>query len=259
MIFNMNDLVSFEYYAEEAEPKAKHTEFKKFDMLDHLRRQRAFSERAFGPHFRYKGIIEHIKEELIEIEKDPHDVVEWIDVALLAFDGAWRSGHSPEEILAAFVNKLAKNEARDWPDWRTVSEDKPIKHIEESKKTGTLEDCAVDHNGEIISYVNPKMLDKQNAWDKLGAIKLLHVLRHVLHQDMEKINDPVELHKHWQSCIQIELELQDLWGFERNVNFIQFWKVPKCSCPVYDNMDNYPTGPYVIDLGCLVHGKIHES
>lgn len=101
-----------------------------FNMLDHLRSQRAFSEKAFGPNFRYKGIIQHIMKELIEIENEPHDLEEWIDVALLAFDGAWRSGHSPEEILSTFMAKLEKNKSREWPDWRTVSEDEAIEHIE---------------------------------------------------------------------------------------------------------------------------------
>src|SRR5690606_4673333 len=39
-----------------------------FDMIAHLARQREFSERAFGPGPRTKGVIDHIRKELAEIE-----------------------------------------------------------------------------------------------------------------------------------------------------------------------------------------------
>lgn len=95
----------------------------------HLARQRAFSERTFGPGRRTAGVIAHIKKELAEIEKDPDDLMEWIDVAILAFDGAWRTGAEPQEIIDTLIAKQTKNEAREWPDWRTMSEDQPIEHV----------------------------------------------------------------------------------------------------------------------------------
>jgi hypothetical protein len=103
-----------------------------FDMLAFLRRQRVFSEKAFGPAFRYKGIKKHIEKELDEIEREPFDLEEWIDVVLLALDGAWRSGHTPEQILSMLEFKLTKNEGRDWPDYRTLGEDEAIEHIEKT-------------------------------------------------------------------------------------------------------------------------------
>jgi hypothetical protein len=98
------------------------------DLIEHLRRQRKFSERTFGPGNRSAGVVDHIRKELREIEDDPDNLEEWIDVALLAFDGAWRAGHSPEQIVAALIAKQTKNEARDWPDWRTVPIDQAIEH-----------------------------------------------------------------------------------------------------------------------------------
>lgn len=94
----------------------------------HLARQRAFSERTFGPGRRTHGVIDHIRKELLEIEADPIDLGEWVDVAILAFDGAWRAGHEPQEIVDAIVAKQARNEARTWPDWRTADPDKAIEH-----------------------------------------------------------------------------------------------------------------------------------
>jgi hypothetical protein len=99
-----------------------------YDLVAHLRRQRDFSAHAFGPGPRTAGVIDHIRKELGEIEKAPDDLTEWIDVVLLAFDGAWRAGHKPERIAEALAAKLAKNESRVWPDWRTADPNKAIEH-----------------------------------------------------------------------------------------------------------------------------------
>jgi hypothetical protein len=99
-----------------------------FDFRAHLQRQREFSEKTFGPGARTKGVIDHIRKELNEIEHDPSDISEWIDVVILGLDGAWRAGFAPEQIIEALVAKQDKNEARTWPDWRTMSPDKAIEH-----------------------------------------------------------------------------------------------------------------------------------
>lgn len=97
-------------------------------ILMHLRRQREWSERTFGPGPRVFGIIDHIRKELREIRSNPTDLSEWIDVTILALDGAWRAGYSPEQIWEALKAKQANNEARAWPDWRTMPTDKAIEH-----------------------------------------------------------------------------------------------------------------------------------
>lgn len=99
-----------------------------FDMLSHLARQSAWSEKTFGPGIRTKGVVDHIRKELFEIESDPTDITEWIDVVILALDGAWRAGASPEQIIATLAAKQTKNENRKWPDWRTADPDKAIEH-----------------------------------------------------------------------------------------------------------------------------------
>lgn len=99
------------------------------DLVRHLNRQRNFSIKAFGPGNRTKGVIDHIRKELAEIEENPADLEEWIDVVILALDGAWRAGHTPVEIVDALLAKQAKNEQREWPDWRTAEPDKAIEHI----------------------------------------------------------------------------------------------------------------------------------
>lgn len=109
-----------------------------FDLLAHLRRQIAFSIKTFGPGTRMKGVTDHIRKELIEVEKSGGDLGEWIDVIILAFDGACRcnatsddaySTVTPEQIVAALTAKLTRNEGRSWPDWRGAPTDRAIEHV----------------------------------------------------------------------------------------------------------------------------------
>lgn len=101
------------------------------DLVAHLYRQREFSRTTFGPGPRTNGVITHIRKELIEIEEHPSDLMEWIDVVMLALDGAWRAGHEPAAIALALATKLTRNELRTWPDWRTVAPDTAIEHVRE--------------------------------------------------------------------------------------------------------------------------------
>ena len=100
-----------------------------FDLVSHIDRQIIFSRATFGPGHRTAGVIDHIRKELIEIEDNPNDLEEWIDVIILGIDGAWRAGYTPKEIAAALAAKQVRNEARNWPDWHTVSTEEAIEHI----------------------------------------------------------------------------------------------------------------------------------
>lgn len=135
------------------------------DFIAHLTRQAAFSRATFGPGPRTRGVIDHIKKELREVEKlyteelpgypDPglpmltrpapeyvrHGAAaaEWTDVAILGLDGLLRSisAANPNwtfdmvaaEAASLIVAKQGKNELRDWPDWRQASPDKAIEHV----------------------------------------------------------------------------------------------------------------------------------
>jgi len=74
-----------------------------------------------------------IRKELKEVLAAPFDLKEWIDVVILALDGAWRAGYEPKEIAAALEAKLEKNEKRSWPDWRECGEGKAIEHVREKE------------------------------------------------------------------------------------------------------------------------------
>lgn len=98
------------------------------NLIEHLRRQIEFSERTFGPGARVQGVCDHLRKELAEVEESGGDLREWVDVIILGFDGAWRSGATPEQIVEAIVAKQTKNEGRTWPDWRTAPPGKAIEH-----------------------------------------------------------------------------------------------------------------------------------
>lgn len=99
-----------------------------FDLVTHLRRQADFSARTFGPGARVEGVTDHIAKELQEVRDSGGALAEWVDVIILGLDGAWRSGASPEQIVAAIEAKQTKNEGRTWPDWRTAPAGKAIEH-----------------------------------------------------------------------------------------------------------------------------------
>lgn len=105
-----------------------------FDFIGHLKRQKTFSLATFGPGPRTQMVVDHIRKELVEVELNPADLDEWVDVILLGLDGAWRAGHRPGAIAAAIAAKQARNEQRQWPDWRQCNPNKAIQHIRASSE-----------------------------------------------------------------------------------------------------------------------------
>jgi hypothetical protein len=94
-----------------------------------IKNQRDWSIDTFGPGPRTHGVLNHIRKEIVEIEDSPYDLSEWVDVIILAIDGAWRSGWTAEEIIEEYFDKMTTNYGRDWPDWRTMSEHEAIEHV----------------------------------------------------------------------------------------------------------------------------------
>ena len=73
-------------------------------------------------------MLDHIRKELVEVEDSGGALSEWVDVVLLALDGAWRAGNTPAQIADAIAAKQTKNQSRIWPDWRTAEPGKAIEH-----------------------------------------------------------------------------------------------------------------------------------
>jgi hypothetical protein len=86
------------------------------NIHEYVTAQMAWSRRVFGPpkFTDPERLCRHIEKELGEIRKHPTDCEEWIDVVILAFEGAWRAGHSPLTIARTLQDKQEKNLARKW-------------------------------------------------------------------------------------------------------------------------------------------------
>jgi len=96
-------------------------------LLNYVFAQRLWSSETFGPGRRTLGITAHIRKELAEIEADPDDVREWIDLVILAFDGFWRHGGKPEELAEMLEAKQRINFERNWPPIQP--QDHPTEHL----------------------------------------------------------------------------------------------------------------------------------
>lgn len=90
---------------------------------------KAWSFRTFGPPKETDAVklCTHIAKEISEVLAKPNDVMEWVDIIILAIDGALRTGHSPREIAEALVKKLNINISRQW----TIPSDptQPNEHV----------------------------------------------------------------------------------------------------------------------------------
>jgi hypothetical protein len=99
------------------------------DLIEYLDRHKLWSMDALGLGPHTAALIEHITTELNEIRADPLDLEEWIDIIILAIDGAWRAGHTSAAIQDALFAKQRKNIARRWPDPATHPPDRHFQHL----------------------------------------------------------------------------------------------------------------------------------
>jgi hypothetical protein len=104
------------------------------DLKFYLVRQRLWFLKIFGPGRRDAGLIKHIKKELDEIKASPGDLEEWIDVVILALEGAIRNAEAVsdrpvDDVVDCLLMKQEKNINREWPDWKAMDPSQPIEHV----------------------------------------------------------------------------------------------------------------------------------
>jgi hypothetical protein len=113
--------------------------------------------------------------------------------------------------------------------------------------------------GKRKMTLNKRFLDKQNCWDKLENIKSLFMEKFMIFEAMDDSDCPAVLQTHDRRLTELEYQIQEAFGFERNINFHRFWERPKCTCPQLDNQDYWGT-KYAIRSGdCPLHGGIVEK
>lgn len=96
------------------------------DVTELLEIQEEWSAEKFGAGKRTKGICNHIRSELKEVE-ETECLEEWVDVLLLAFDAVWRLGASPEMLVRKLLQKQQENIGREWGP--IPPEDEPSFHL----------------------------------------------------------------------------------------------------------------------------------
>lgn len=96
--------------------KDEHDNQPAFDLIDYITRQQEWSLKTFGPGLRTEALTAHIAKELDEVRENPTDIVEAIDIIILGLDLAYRTGATPEAIVAALEEKQRRNFEREWHD-----------------------------------------------------------------------------------------------------------------------------------------------
>ena len=102
-----------------------------FSLYDYLLVHNTWSARTFGTDRKPLSIIRHLRKECDELEAAPTDLTEWIDVMILAFDGACVAGYTPSQVLFALQHKQSVNFGRTWPTPGDPNE--PTEHIKEKQ------------------------------------------------------------------------------------------------------------------------------
>jgi hypothetical protein len=78
--------------------------------------QSNFSQKTFGADTVRGPIasLEHLREEVEEVIKSPHDLEEYADCMLLIIDASRRAGFDISDVLKACREKQEKNKLREW-------------------------------------------------------------------------------------------------------------------------------------------------
>jgi hypothetical protein len=131
-------------------------------------------------------------------------------------------------------------------------------HHDEAVDKLTLDDLTV-RVGEFSVTLNARMIKFQAVLEYVEMIKDLHTEKLTVYTHMQNTTMPSVLAQYAERLTEIEYDLQEAWGFDRNVRFHKFWEAPKCKCPQMDNDDAYPSGYYSFNTKCPVHGEAIEA
>jgi hypothetical protein len=103
------------------------------------------------------------------------------------------------------------------------------------------------------NWIKDKVIDS----DGIAKLEEIHAKRIDLFNRIEKETDVVKLHEMAKEIDDIDFELQDGWGFDRDKRYHTWWyRLPKCKCPKMDNKDRIGTGLCIISWDCPLHGEI---
>lgn len=107
--------------------------------------------------------------------------------------------------------------------------------------------------------INKELADERNLPEGTRLkINRLHKRREDIFKRMNGTDIVADLRVYDKSLDLLEEDLQKLWGFPLDSNYVKFWNRPQCSCPQLDNEENYPHGYYTRSGNCPLHGGIND-
>ncbi len=103
----------------------------------------------------------------------------------------------------------------------------------------------------IKQKITPKGLEKikQYHWEREKIIEMLTRIGKLRKSDQ----NTADLKKWATSADLIDLMIQRAWNYEVNYKHHKFWTLPHCDCPIEQNEDVWPKGPYVYNVTCRLH------
>jgi len=126
-------------------------------------------------------------------------------------------------------------------------------------------DCAVYVDGKCICVLNDQLLDRQGIGAvQLRELKKLHRQKYRTFQQIQNqiylgIPSRAKLDALVAKVTNIEFGLQDVWGFPRDENYHQWFRLPGCSCPKLDNADFVGTALRIYSHDCPLHKmRLHK-
>lgn len=112
-----------------------------------------------------------------------------------------------------------------------------------------------NYKGKPAGRLNERLAKSQNVTpEQLENLKALHMLKLDVFKAMEKTDDPEELKIRARQVEAIEFQLQANWNFTLDKTYHEWYKVPKCKCPHYDNQERRGTDLSVRNQDCPIHG-----
>lgn len=94
------------------------------------------------------------------------------------------------------------------------------------------------------------VLKQKLSEEDVKEIKRLHKKIARLYDKIEKTKDKAIL----QEIEDATMDLQRAWKFEPNKNYHEFWRIPGCECPKYDNEDLKGVDLAIYSQNCPWHG-----
>lgn len=116
-------------------------------------------------------------------------------------------------------------------------------------------DLTIMHKGEFKGTLNQALIDKNKVTpEKVEKIKELHLRKWDIFSQME-VETAKDILKAYAKLVEtIEYELQSLWGFKKDKNYHEWFKVPQCQCPKVDNSERVGTPYPIYNKSCPIHG-----